>query len=81
MNTIERSERNESDNENDHSIFSTSRDKCDFGDIMRYTLATCRWRWVHRYAKLGKYGEFVSIHWFEYGFLDLSSMVSSFSHN
>jgi proton-coupled amino acid transporter len=35
--------------------YNTSRDKCDFGDIMRYTLATCRWRIVHRYAKLGKF--------------------------
>jgi len=35
-------------------LFSTSRDKCDFGDIMRYTLGTCRWRVVHRSAKLGK---------------------------
>jgi len=34
--------------------FSTSRDKCDFGDVMRYTLGTCRWRFVHRSAKLGK---------------------------
>jgi hypothetical protein len=39
---------------NKNLLFSTSRDKCDFGDIMRYTLATCRWRIVHRYAKLGK---------------------------
>ena len=33
----------------------TSRQKCDFGDIMRYTLATSRWHVCHRYAKLGKY--------------------------
>ncbi|CAF4767236.1 unnamed protein product, partial [Rotaria magnacalcarata] len=32
----------------------TSRSKCDFGDIMRYTLGTCRWRFAQRYAKLGK---------------------------
>lgn len=35
--------------------YQASRDKCDFGDIMRYTLATCRWKFVHRYAKLGKF--------------------------
>ncbi|CAF3559323.1 unnamed protein product [Rotaria socialis] len=39
----------------DHYRYITSREKCDFGDIMRYTLATCRWKWVHRYAKLGKF--------------------------
>ncbi|CAF4883088.1 unnamed protein product [Rotaria sp. Silwood1] len=33
----------------------TSRSKCDFGDIMRYTLETCRWRFAQRYAKLGKF--------------------------
>ena len=35
----------------------TSRQKCDFGDVMRYTLATCRWHFLHRYAKLGKFVE------------------------
>ncbi|CAF0994471.1 unnamed protein product [Rotaria sp. Silwood1] len=39
----------------DYYRYITSREKCDFGDIMRYTLATCRWKWVHRYAKLGKF--------------------------
>ncbi|CAF0809722.1 unnamed protein product [Adineta steineri] len=38
-----------------HYQYRISRQKCDFGDIMRYTLATCRWRCVHRYAKLGKF--------------------------
>ncbi|CAF1673231.1 unnamed protein product, partial [Adineta ricciae] len=37
----------------DHYQDRISRQKCDFGDVMRYTLATCRWRCVHRYAKLG----------------------------
>lgn len=36
-------------------VFRTSRQKCDFGDIMRYTLATSRWHVCHRYAKVGKY--------------------------
>ncbi len=35
-------------------LFSIARQKCDFGDIMRYTLATCRWKFATRYAKLGK---------------------------
>ncbi|CAF1566791.1 unnamed protein product [Adineta ricciae] len=39
----------------DHYQDRISRQKCDFGDVMRYTLATCRWRCVHRYAKLGKF--------------------------
>ncbi|CAF1101490.1 unnamed protein product [Rotaria sordida] len=33
----------------------TSRSKCDFGDIMRYTLETCRWRFAQRHSKLGKF--------------------------
>jgi hypothetical protein len=36
------------------SIFRTSRSKCDFGDIMRQTLETCRWRFGQRHAKVGK---------------------------
>ncbi|CAF1146236.1 unnamed protein product [Rotaria sordida] len=39
----------------DYYRYITSREKCDFGDIMRYTLATCRWKWIHRSAKLGKF--------------------------
>lgn len=35
-------------------LFSTSRAKCDFGDIMRYTLETCRWPFAQRHAKFGK---------------------------
>ena len=35
--------------------FSTSRTKCDFGDIMRYTLETCRWSFARRHAKFGKW--------------------------
>ncbi|CAF1028316.1 unnamed protein product [Adineta steineri] len=35
--------------------FHTSRSKCDFGDIMRYTLETCRWKFAQRHAKLGKF--------------------------
>ena len=35
-------------------FFSTARSKCDFGDIMRYTLETCRWPFIQRRAKLGK---------------------------
>ncbi|CAF4445300.1 unnamed protein product, partial [Rotaria magnacalcarata] len=37
----------------EHYRSHTSRSKCDFGDIMRYTLVTCRWRFAQRYAKLG----------------------------
>ncbi|CAF1171596.1 unnamed protein product [Rotaria magnacalcarata] len=39
----------------EHYRSHTSRSKCDFGDIMRYTLVTCRWRFAQRYAKLGKF--------------------------
>ena len=35
-------------------LFSTLRSKCDFGDIMRYTLETSRWGFVQRHAKVGK---------------------------
>ena len=37
-----------------HSLFSTVRSKCDFGDIMRFTLETCRWPFAQRHAKFGK---------------------------
>jgi proton-coupled amino acid transporter len=33
----------------------TSRSKCDFGDIMRYTLETCHWSFAQRHAKFGKF--------------------------
>ncbi|CAF0880645.1 unnamed protein product [Adineta ricciae] len=39
----------------EHYRHHTARTKCDFGDIMRYTLETCRWRVAQRYAKLGKF--------------------------
>jgi len=35
--------------------YRTSRTKCDFGDIMRFTLEQSRWPLVRRYAKLGKF--------------------------
>ncbi|CAF0765356.1 unnamed protein product [Didymodactylos carnosus] len=33
----------------------TARVKCDFGDVMRYTLECCRSKHVQRYSKLGKF--------------------------
>ena len=56
--------------------------KCDFGDVMRYTLATCRWHFLHRYAKLGKSVEtiFQNAFFIRSSRLDSSSTVSHRHH-